>query len=53
MSGIDLKSALVRKHDINIEQNHDGRPLIGLTRGGFFIPMIHVCSSFKAHIFGL
>jgi len=39
-SGIDLKSAVALKHDIRIEQNQDGRPLISPTRSDFFIPMI-------------
>jgi hypothetical protein len=35
-----LKSAVALKHDIRIERNQDGRPLISPTRGDFFIPMI-------------
>ena len=40
MNGIDLKSAVALKHDSRIEQNQDGRPLIGPTRADFFNPMI-------------
>jgi hypothetical protein len=35
-----LKSTVALKHDIGIEQNQAGRPLIGPTRGDFFTPMI-------------